>query len=54
MNVNEKLVFSERVGKICSAIKERIDYAKVRAGKFTRFDDDGKTPFLDVFEKYPD
>ncbi len=52
--VEERYYFSERTEKLRLDILARSDDDAIRNGKFTRKDDDGKTPFEDVFERYPD
>ena len=52
-NVNDIYRFSERTERLRHDMDERSDPVKIRCGKFTRPDDDGLTPFEDVFERYP-
>ena len=52
--VDEKYVFSGRNDRVRRDILTRLKPNRVREGTFTGPENDGKTPFLDVFERYPD
>lgn len=51
---DEKYVFEGRLRTIRDGILGRLKPNRVREGTFTGMPDDGKTPFVDIFEKYPD
>ena len=53
-NKVDRFVFSERNEAVRSAIRSRIKEHDTREGVETGQDDDGKLPFHDRFEKYPD
>lgn len=51
---DEKYVFEGRLKTVRDGILTRLKPQSIREGTFTGMPDDGKTPFIDVFEKYPD
>ncbi len=53
-NVNERFVFTGPNDIVRREILSRLKPNRIREGTFTGMPDDGKTPFLDVFERYPD
>lgn len=50
----DKFVFCDHLQKVYDDMEARIKPHGVREGTYTGPEPDGKTPFLDTFEKYPD
>ncbi len=53
-DVFEKYEFTGRLGEIYRDALARVRPNRDREGTKTGFPDDGKTPFEDAFERYPD
>ena len=53
-DIREKYVFSERCAALRAGYESRKDDVRISEGTFTFLPDDGKTPFEDIFERYPD
>ena len=53
-NAYEKYVFGTRNERVRLDVLKRLKPNRVRERTYTGMPDDGKTPFLDVFERMPD